>query len=64
VNPACGAVVEPRDHDALAAALDRLRAGDGRALSAAARAAAEPFTYERQVTAFEAIYRRISLRNR
>jgi len=64
VSPACGAVVEPRDPTALGAALDRLRAGDGAALSAAARAAAEPFTYERQVSSFEAVYRRISLRNR
>ena len=64
VNPSCGVVVEPRDPGALAAALDRLRAGDPVALGAAARAAAEPFTYERQVSSFEAIYRRISLRNR
>jgi hypothetical protein len=33
-------------------------------LAAAARAAAEPFTYARQVTDFERIYKRISLRNR
>jgi len=64
VTPACGAVVEPRDPDALSAALDRLRASDAAALAAAARAAAEPFTYARQVTDFERIYKRISLRNR
>src|SRR5216110_7598 len=49
VNPACGAIVEPRDPGALSAALNRLRAVDGVALRAAARAAAEPFTYARQV---------------
>ena len=69
VSPECGAVVEPRDAGALAAALDRLRAADPVRLAAAARAAAEPFTYERQVAAFEGIYRRLpaggfTLRNR
>ena len=64
VSPACGEVVEPRDPAALAAALGRLRAGDRGTLAAAARAAAEPFTYARQAAEFETIYRRISLRNR
>jgi UDP-glucose:(heptosyl)LPS alpha-1,3-glucosyltransferase len=64
VNPACGAVVEPRDPAALATALGHLRGADPSALGAAARAAATPFTYERQVAAFEAIYRRFTLRNR
>ena len=69
VSPDCGAVVEPRDAGALAAALDRLRAADPVRLAAAARAAAEPFTYERQVAAFEGIYKRLpavgfTLRNR
>ena len=64
VNPACGAVVEPRDPAALAAALERLRGMDRGSLTAAARAAAEPFTYARQVSGFEQIYERISLRNR
>jgi UDP-glucose:(heptosyl)LPS alpha-1,3-glucosyltransferase len=64
VNSECGTVVEPRDPVALAAALDRLRACDPSRLATAARAAAEPFTYARQVAAFEAIYRRISLKNR
>jgi UDP-glucose:(heptosyl)LPS alpha-1,3-glucosyltransferase len=64
VNPACGAVVEPRDPAALAAALERLRAMDRSDLTAASRAAAELFTYARQVSEFEAIYRRISLKNR
>jgi hypothetical protein len=53
----------------VAAALDRLRDADPARLAAAARAAAEPFTYERQVAAFEGIYRRLpaagfTLRNR
>ena len=64
VSPACGAVVEPRDPVGLALALDRLRAGNPAHLAASARAAAEPFTYARQVAAFEAIYCRISLKNR
>ena len=71
VTPACGAVVEPGDPIALAAALTRVRALDPGRLAVAARAAAEPFTYERQVAEFERIYRRLpesragfSLRNR
>jgi UDP-glucose:(heptosyl)LPS alpha-1,3-glucosyltransferase len=71
VGPDCGAVVPPRDPGAVATALERLRAADPERLSAAARAAAEPFTYERQVAGFERIYRGvqaarpgITLRNR
>jgi UDP-glucose:(heptosyl)LPS alpha-1,3-glucosyltransferase len=64
VNSSCGAVVEPRDPVSVAAALERLRASDPLSLSAAARSAAEPFTYARQVAGFEAIYKRISLKNR
>lgn len=64
VNPACGAVVGPRDASALGTALNRLHGTDAASLAIAARAAAEPFTYERQVAGFEAIYERISLRNR
>jgi UDP-glucose:(heptosyl)LPS alpha-1,3-glucosyltransferase len=60
LTPGCGAVVEPRNPAALAAALERLRASDPRRLAAAARAAAEPFTYERQVADFERVYRRVS----
>jgi UDP-glucose:(heptosyl)LPS alpha-1,3-glucosyltransferase len=59
VTPECGAVVEPCDPAALTAALERLRAADPARLTAAARAAAQPFTYERQVRAFEGIYRRL-----
>jgi UDP-glucose:(heptosyl)LPS alpha-1,3-glucosyltransferase len=66
-----GAVVAPGDPAQLTAALERLRAADPRGLAGAARAAAEPFTYERQVAGFERIYRRLpaaradfTLRNR
>jgi UDP-glucose:(heptosyl)LPS alpha-1,3-glucosyltransferase len=59
VGAECGAVVPPGDARAVTAALERLRAGDGRRLTAAARAAAEPFTYERQVAGFERVYRRL-----
>ena len=59
VTAECGAVVEPRDPDAVARALARLRAAPPARVTAAARAAAEPFTYERQVAGFEKIYRRL-----
>jgi hypothetical protein len=71
VGADCGAVVPPDDARAVTAALERLRAGDGSGLAVAARAAAQPFTYERQVAGFERVYRRlpatrgdITLRNR
>jgi UDP-glucose:(heptosyl)LPS alpha-1,3-glucosyltransferase len=54
-----GAVVEPGDARAVATAMARLRESDRHRLAAAARAGAEPFTYERQVTEFERIYRRL-----
>jgi UDP-glucose:(heptosyl)LPS alpha-1,3-glucosyltransferase len=59
VGPGCGAVVAPGDELAMVAALETLRAGDASTLAAAARAAAEPFTYARQVAGFERIYRRL-----
>ena len=59
VGPGCGAVIAPGDAPAVTAALEALRAGDARDLTAAARAAAEPFTYARQVAGFERIYRRL-----
>jgi UDP-glucose:(heptosyl)LPS alpha-1,3-glucosyltransferase len=71
VGPECGEAVPPADPAAVSAALERLRAGDGHRQAAAARAAAEPFTYARQVAGFERIYRRLpavradfTLRNR
>ncbi len=54
-----GAVVDPRDAKALAVAVDRFRemsAGGREAVSAAARRAAEPFTYAAQVAGFSRIY--------
>jgi UDP-glucose:(heptosyl)LPS alpha-1,3-glucosyltransferase len=55
-----GVVVAPADPTAVTVALQRLRDGDPQALTAAARAAAEPFTYERQAGGFERIYRRVT----
>jgi len=60
LSDGCGAVVPPRQPAAVAAALARLRASERSVLTAAARAAAEPFTYARQVAGFEQIYRRLS----
>jgi UDP-glucose:(heptosyl)LPS alpha-1,3-glucosyltransferase len=71
VGDDAGAVVPPGDAGAVAAALERLQAADAQRTAAAARAAAEPFTYERQVAGFERVYRRLpavrsdfTLRNR
>jgi UDP-glucose:(heptosyl)LPS alpha-1,3-glucosyltransferase len=71
VDPAGGGVVEPGDAGALAGALARVRASPPARVTAAARGAAEPFTYARQVAEFERIYRRLpvsrtafTLRNR
>ena len=52
-----GAVIAPDDANALGAALERFRAADGKAVAVAARAAAAPYTYHRQVAAFEELYR-------
>jgi UDP-glucose:(heptosyl)LPS alpha-1,3-glucosyltransferase len=54
-----GAVVPPDDAAAVTEALRRLRESDAARLASAARAAAEPFTYERQVAGFEEVYRRL-----
>lgn len=54
-----GAIVDPRDAQAVAAALAELRDADpGRAAAtaAAARASAEPFTYRAQAEAFARLY--------
>jgi len=54
-----GAVIDPRDAKALAVAVDRFRemsAAGREAASAAARRAAEPFTYAAQVAGFSRIY--------
>jgi len=57
LTAACGAAVDPTDAAAVAEAIQRLHGADPRALAAAARAAAEPFTFARQVAGFEAVYR-------
>lgn len=52
-----GAVVDPDDAGAVAAALDRFREGRDGDVRDAARRSAEPFTYARQVADFARIYR-------
>jgi UDP-glucose:(heptosyl)LPS alpha-1,3-glucosyltransferase len=59
VGAGSGAVVPPRQPAAVASALTRLRGADRSGLTAAARSAAEPFTYARQVGGFEQVYRRV-----
>jgi UDP-glucose:(heptosyl)LPS alpha-1,3-glucosyltransferase len=59
ITPWSGAVVRPDDAPALAAALEWIRGLEPARLTTAARAAAEPFTWERQVADFEQIYRRL-----
>ncbi len=58
-DPLAGAVVDPRDVPAIAGALARFReltATRPEAVTAAARRAAEPFTYAAQVAGFARIY--------
>ena len=59
-----GAVVDPDSPDALAEAVLRLRARPAREASEAARAAAEPYTFTRQVQALERVYGVVARRNR
>jgi UDP-glucose:(heptosyl)LPS alpha-1,3-glucosyltransferase len=59
----CGAAVAPDDAAGLAAALETLRGRNPAEVRDAARAAAEPFTFARQVSGLEAVYRRVA-RNR
>ncbi|HEX6026592.1 MAG TPA: glycosyltransferase family 4 protein [Solirubrobacter sp.] len=63
VDAGCGAVVNP-DAAEVAAAVAGLRERPTAEVRAGARAAAEPFTFERQVAALEAVYKRIDGRNR
>ena len=63
VDDRCGAVVAPDDAMGFAAALDKLRRRNSADLAEAARAAAAPFTFTRQVAALEEIYRQLG-RNR
>jgi UDP-glucose:(heptosyl)LPS alpha-1,3-glucosyltransferase len=57
VSDACGSVIAPGDPDALARAVEGIWARAPTVMSAACRAAAEPFTYRAQVEGFHAIYR-------
>jgi UDP-glucose:(heptosyl)LPS alpha-1,3-glucosyltransferase len=57
VTERCGAAVDPDDAAALATAIDKLRNRDPNELAEAARAAAEPFTFARQVAELEEVYR-------
>lgn len=63
VNDRCGATIAPDDAGGLAEALEKLRSRPAAELSAAARAAAEPYTFARQLAALEEVYRRLR-RNR
>ncbi|HEY3099271.1 MAG TPA: glycosyltransferase family 4 protein [Methylomirabilota bacterium] len=63
VDDRSGAVVAPDDAAGFAAALEKLRGRNAAELRDAARAAAEPFTFARQVQALEEVYRRLG-RNR
>ena len=55
-----GAVVDPTDASAVAAALARFREGSTRDVGEAARRSAEPFTYRAQVSALQRVYERMS----
>ena len=63
VDDRCGAVVASDDAAGFAAALEKLRGRNAAELRDAARAAAEPLTFARQVQALEEVYRRLG-RNR
>jgi len=63
VTARCGAVVDPEDAAGVASAIEKLRGRDQVELAEAARAAAEPFTFARQVRALEDVYRELR-RNR
>ena len=64
VDPRCGAAVDARSPDEFAGAVARLRARPAAEVRAAARAAAEPFTFARQVSELERLYKRVAGRNR
>jgi UDP-glucose:(heptosyl)LPS alpha-1,3-glucosyltransferase len=64
LDAGCGAAVDPRDAGEVAAAVARLRERPVAQVRAAARAAAEPYTFTRQVAALESIYKRLGRRNR
>ena len=64
VDARCGASVDPRSADEFAGAVAWLRARPQAEVRAAARAAAEPFTFARQVSDLERLYKRVGGRNR
>lgn len=64
VDARAGGVVDPRSPQEVAGAVARLRERPTAEVRAAARAAAEPFTFARQVTELERIYKRVGRRNR
>jgi UDP-glucose:(heptosyl)LPS alpha-1,3-glucosyltransferase len=63
IDERCGAAVPPEDATGFAAALQALRGRNLAEVREAARRAAEPFTFDRQVAALEGVYRRMG-RNR
>lgn len=63
VNDRCGATIAPDDAGGLMAAVEKLRSRPVAELRDAARVAAEPYTFARQVGALEEVYRRLG-RNR
>jgi UDP-glucose:(heptosyl)LPS alpha-1,3-glucosyltransferase len=64
VRPGCGTAVDPYAPEEFAAAVARLRERPASEVRAAARAAAEPFTFARQVGELERLYKRLDRRNR
>jgi UDP-glucose:(heptosyl)LPS alpha-1,3-glucosyltransferase len=64
LDAGCGASVDPRAPREFAAEVARLRARPAAEVRAAARAAAEPYTFTRQVAGLERVYERIGRRNR
>lgn len=64
IDARCGAAVDPRAAEEFAEAVARLRARPGAEVRTAARAAAEPFTFSRQVAELERVYKRVGGRNR
>jgi UDP-glucose:(heptosyl)LPS alpha-1,3-glucosyltransferase len=64
VEGRCGAAVDARSPEQVAAGVAGLRARSPAEARAAARAAAEPFTFTRQVSELERLYKRVGGRNR
>jgi UDP-glucose:(heptosyl)LPS alpha-1,3-glucosyltransferase len=64
IGAGCGDAVDPSSPEEFSSAVARLRGRPAAEVRAAARAAAEPFTFDRQVAELESIYKRIGRRNR